>query len=97
MLFEPTFEGSLYLQIGSSKMYFYCPVNRKNRKYNVVAGGEGRGVFPYEGLMGRAASQGIFFGIFVLNRVSILSFFALNRVSILSIFVLGPVQTPYFT
>ena len=30
----------------------------------------------------------MFFGIFVLNRVSILSFFVLIRVSILSIFVL---------
>ena len=32
--------------------------------------------------MGRAASQGMFFGIIVLNRVSNLSFFALIRVSI---------------
>ena len=31
---------------------------------------------------GRAASQGMFFGIFVLNRVSNLSFFVLLRVSI---------------
>ena len=30
----------------------------------------------------RAASQGMFFGIFVLNRVSNLSFFVLIRVSI---------------
>ena len=41
---------------------------------------------------GRAASQGMFFGIFVLNRVSILSFFVLIRVSILSIFVLNRVS-----
>ena len=32
---------------------------------------------------GRAVSQGMFFGIFVLNRVSILSVFVLNRVSFL--------------
>ena len=32
---------------------------------------------------GRAAIQGMFFGIFVLNRLSILSFFVLIRVSIL--------------
>ena len=44
------------------------------------------------GLMGRAASQGTFFGIFVLNRVSILSFFVLIRLSILSIFVLNRVS-----
>ena len=31
-------------------------------------------------------AKGMFFGIFVLNRVSILSFFVLIRVSILSIF-----------
>ena len=41
---------------------------------------------------GRAASQGMFFGIFVLDRVSILSFFVLIRVSILSIFVLNRVS-----
>ena len=34
----------------------------------------------------------MFFGIFVLNRVSISSFFVLNRVSILSIFVLHRVS-----
>ena len=37
----------------------------------------------------RAASKGMFFEIFVLNRVSMLSFFGLIRVSILSIFVLN--------
>ena len=42
----------------------------------------GGGVLPYKGLLGRTASQGMFFGIFVLNRVSILSFFVLIRVSI---------------
>ena len=34
----------------------------------------------------------MFFGIFVLNRVSILSIFVLNRVSILSIFVFNRVS-----
>ena len=43
----------------------------------------GVGVLPYKGLMGQAASQGMFFGIFVLNRVPILSIFVLNRVSFL--------------
>ena len=38
------------------------------------------------------ASQGMFFGIFVLNRVSLLSLFVLIRVSILSIFVLNRVS-----
>ena len=42
--------------------------------------------------MGHAASQGMFFGIFVLNRVLILSFFLLIRVSILSIFVLNRIS-----
>ena len=42
----------------------------------------GGGLLPYKDLMGRAASQGMFFGIFVVNRVSNLSFFALIRVSI---------------
>ena len=42
----------------------------------------GGGVLPYKGLMETAASQGMFFGIFVLNRVSNLSFFVLIRVSI---------------
>ena len=46
-------------------------------------GGGGGGVNPYKGLMGQAASQGMFFGIFVLNRVPILSIFVLNRVSFL--------------
>ena len=50
------------------------------------------GVLPYKGLMGRAASQVMFFGIFVLNKVSILSFFVLIRVSILSVFVLNRVS-----
>ena len=44
--------------------------------------GGGGGVLPYKGLMGRAASQGMLFGIFVLNRVSNVSFFVLIRVSI---------------
>ena len=34
----------------------------------------------------------MFFGIFVLNRVSILSFLVLIRVSILSIFVLNRIN-----
>ena len=46
-------------------------------------GGGGGEVHPYKGLMGQAASQGMFFGIFVLNRVPILSIFVLNRVSFL--------------
>ena len=33
---------------------------------------------------GRTASQGMFFGIFVLNRVSILSIFVLNRINVLN-------------
>ena len=37
---------------------------------------------PAEEAGGRAASQGMFFGIFVLNSVSNLSFFVLIRVSI---------------
>ena len=47
--------------------------------------GGGGGVTPLEGLIawGRAASQGMFFGIFVLNRVSNLSFFVLIRMSFL--------------
>ena len=36
--------------------------------------------------------QGMFFGIFVLNRVSILSFFVFISVSILAIFVLNRVS-----
>ena len=46
-------------------------------------GGRGgrRGVLPYKSSR-RVASQGMFFGIFVFNRVSILSFFVLIRVSI---------------
>ena len=40
-------------------------------------GGGGGGVLPYKGLMGQAASQGMFFGIFVLKRVPILSIFEL--------------------
>ena len=50
---------------------------------NLGGGGGGGGVLPYKGLMGQAASQGMFFGIFVLNRVPILSIFVLNRVSFL--------------
>ena len=43
----------------------------------------GGGVLPYKGLMGTCGQPGMFFGIFVLNRVSILSFFVLNTVSFL--------------
>ena len=50
------------------------------------------GILPYKCLMGRAASQGMFFGIFVLNRVSNLSFFCLNQGIDLSIFVLNRVS-----
>ena len=42
----------------------------------------GGGYSPIRALWGRAASQGMFFRIFVLNRVSNLSFFVLIRVSI---------------
>ena len=48
----------------------------------------GGGYSLIRALWGHAASQGMFFGIFVLNRVSILSFVVLIKVSILSIFVL---------
>ena len=44
---------------------------------------------PFEGLHGDVRPKGMFFGIFVLNKVSILSFFVLIRVSILSIFFLN--------
>ena len=40
--------------------------------------------------MGKCGSQGMFFGIFVLKRVSIFSFFVLNRVSFLEFFEQGP-------
>ena len=43
--------------------------------------GGGGGVLPYKGLMG-TCGQGMFFGIFVFNRVSNLSFFVLIRVSV---------------
>ena len=43
----------------------------------------GEGYFLIRALWGRAASQRMFFGIFVLNRVLILSIFVLNRVSFL--------------
>ena len=50
----------------------------------------GKGYPLMRAFWGREASQGIFFFvIFVLNKVSILSFFVLIRVSILSIFVLN--------
>ena len=58
--------------------------------------GGGKGAFAREegyslvyirAMWERAATQGMFFGIFVLKRVSISSFFVLNKVSILSIFV----------
>ena len=52
-----------------------------------IDAGGGGGYSLIRALWGRAASQGMFFGIFVLNRVSILSFFVLIRVSILSIYV----------
>ena len=39
--------------------------------------------------MGTCGQPGFVFGIFVLNRVSILSFFVLIRVSILSVFQTG--------
>ena len=53
----------------------------------------GRGYSLIRAKWGRAANQGMFFGIFVLNRVSILSFF-LSKIkgSILLIFVLNRVS-----
>ena len=39
----------------------------------------GKGYSLMRAFWGRDASQGIFFGIFVLNKVSILSFFCLNQ------------------
>ena len=42
--------------------------------------GGGGGVLPYKDLMGTCGQPGMFFGIFVLNRVSNLSFFVLIRV-----------------
>ena len=45
-------------------------------------GGGGGGYSLIRASWGRAASQGMFFGIFVSNRVSNLSFFVLIRVSI---------------
>ena len=48
----------------------------------VQPGGGGGGVLPYKGLMGTCGQPGYVFGIFVLNRVSNLSFFVLIRVSI---------------
>ena len=53
--------------------------------------GEG-GPVPCKGLIGTCGQPGYFFGIFVSNRVSILSFFDVIRVSILSIFVLNRVS-----
>ena len=46
-------------------------------------GGGGGGYSLIRAEWGRAASQGMFFGIFVLNRVLILSIFVINRVSFL--------------
>ena len=46
----------------------------------------GGGYFLIRAQWGRTASQGMFFGIFVLNRVSTLSFFGLIRVSIYQLF-----------
>ena len=57
--------------------------------YDSHSPGGGGGYSLIRAWWGRAASQGMFFGIFVLKRVSILSFFVLVRVSILSIFVLN--------
>ena len=45
--------------------------------------GGGGGVLPYKCLMGTCGQPGYVFGIFVLNRLSILSIFGLNRVSFL--------------
>ena len=56
---------------------------------NTPEGWGGGGYFLRRAYWGRAASQGMFFGIFVLNRVSNLSFFCLNQGIDLSIFVLN--------
>ena len=47
-----------------------------------VRWGGGGGYSLIRAQWGRTASQGMFFGIFVANRVSNLSFFVLIRVSI---------------
>ena len=47
-----------------------------------VRWGRGGGYSLIRAQWGRTASQGMFFGIFALNRVSNLSFFVLIRVSI---------------
>ena len=48
--------------------YSYTQKNDFSLELN--PGGGGGGLLPHKDLMGRAASQGMFFGIFVLNRVS---------------------------
>ena len=55
---------------------------RQSRITNSRGGWGGGGYSHIRAKWGRAASQGMFFGIFVLNRVSNLSFFVLIRVLI---------------
>ena len=53
-----------------------------NWKYGPIPGWGGGGYSLTRAYWGRAASQGVCFGIFVLNWVSNLSFFVLIRVSV---------------
>ena len=61
---------------------FYCKTFKLGDGYRPPPGGGRYSLIRHE--WRRADSQGMLFGIFVLNRVSILSFLVLIRVSILS-------------
>ena len=83
-------------QISAKEAYFCEKASEESSDtcgtiFHILIPGGG-GVLPYKGLMGTCGQLGMFFGIFVLNRVSILSFFVLIRVLILSIFVLNRVS-----
>ena len=58
----------------------FIPVCLLIALFSILPGGGGYSLIRAQ--WGRAASQGMFFGIFVLNRVSNLSFFVFIRVSI---------------
>ena len=72
MLFEPTFEGSLYLQIGIAPTCIFI-VQLIERTGNISCcgrglGGKGGGVLPFEGLMGTCGQPGYFFRDFCLKQ-----------------------------
>ena len=71
---------TIAVHVRYKSLYISLPFSSKQQRKMTPGGGGGYSLI--RAYWGRAASQGMFFGIFVLNGVSNLSFFVLIRVSV---------------